>query len=517
MVTIVSRDDLYVLNYSTKYLARDNTDARHNYGQYNSSDPRARIAEAWRFPIVDSYYDGQSYEASHAMNCITFIFAGEAPAPDSVALLGTFANLHTPIPLRRVDGSKYWTVSVAVPKGEVHRYKFLVDGRAILDPVNPQRMVTTEGHEWSRFFTQYCTEIISFEDWEAALLQRLTDHILPFRTTEGQRFLDLYYNYLDRQSKDTQYARTYRLDQPVGAVGFIDKIVAREEAHRLVDYKICLELIDRLLRQRNPYQEPGRISTTFYAELYDQMAAAAPSRAGTTRATAIRASSCNSSGATPTPALSRIRSTAASRRGGLGLPGGQPPRPADRGAAAGGAAGRLLRLGPRPREAARPQSRISRLTEAAMAQQDHFDVVIVGSGAGGAPIAHTLVSAEKSVLMIEKGPLFRPQGDDPFGLSDYKRDELISDGPEKILTIPGLANTGASFYTSHIEPDLNDEPHIYRNSDSHDYATIEGYTCQCVGGGTQHYGGVSLRFTPLDFRLKTFNKAARPAHDLTPR
>jgi hypothetical protein len=272
MATLVSRDDLYVLNYSTKYLARDNTDARHNYGQYNSSDPRARIAEAWRFPIVDSYYDGQSYEASHAMNCITFIFAGEAPAPDSVALLGTFANLHTPIPLRRVDGSKYWTVSVAVPKGEVHRYKFLVDGRAILDPVNPQRMVTTEGHEWSRFFTQYCTEIISFEDWEAALLQRLTDHILPFRTTEGQRFLDLYYNYLDRQSKDTQYARTYRLDQPVGAVGFIDKIVAREEAHRLVDYKICLELIDRLLRQRNPYEEPGRISTTFYAELYDQMA-----------------------------------------------------------------------------------------------------------------------------------------------------------------------------------------------------------------------------------------------------
>src|SRR5436190_9892363 len=136
-----------------------------------------------------------------------------------------------------------------------------------------------------------------------------------------------------------------------------------------------------------------------------------------------------------------------------------------------------------------------------------FDVIIIGSGAGGAPVAHTLVTEKnKSVLMIEKGPLFRPQADDRMGVSDYKRDELMSDGPEKRLTIPDLANTGASFYTSHVEPDLNDEPHVYRNNDSKDYATIEGYTCQCVGGGTQHYGGVSLRFTERDFTLATFNR-----------
>jgi len=99
---------------------------------------------------------------------------------------------------------------------------------------------------------------------------------------------------------------------------------------------------------------------------------------------------------------------------------------------------------------------------------EEFDAIVIGSGAGGAPIAHTLVRAGKSVLMIEKGPLFRPQADDPMRLSDYKRDELISDGPEKKLTISGLANSGASFYTSHVEPDLNDEPHIYRNSDRAD-------------------------------------------------
>ena len=148
-----------------------------------------------------------------------------------------------------------------------------------------------------------------------------------------------------------------------------------------------------------------------------------------------------------------------------------------------------------------------------MAEQNQFDVVIVGSGAGGAPVAHTLVGGGKSVLILEKGPLFRPQRDDPFGLSDYKRDELISDGPEKILTVPGLANTGASFYTSHVEPDLNDEPHVYRGDNSADYATVEGYTCQCVGGGTQHYGGVSLRYSPRDLTLQTFNQNRTLAHD----
>ncbi len=140
-----------------------------------------------------------------------------------------------------------------------------------------------------------------------------------------------------------------------------------------------------------------------------------------------------------------------------------------------------------------------------MASVAEFDVVIIGSGGGGAPIANTLVREGKTVLVIDKGPLFRTQSDDPLGLSDYKRDELISDGPEKVLTLPGLANTGASFYTSHVEPDLNDEPHVYRGAGGRDYATIEGYTCQCVGGGTQHYGGVSLRFSPLDFKLRSFN------------
>lgn len=135
-----------------------------------------------------------------------------------------------------------------------------------------------------------------------------------------------------------------------------------------------------------------------------------------------------------------------------------------------------------------------------------FDAVIIGSGAGGAPIANVLAKAGKSVLMLEKGPLFRPQYQDPGGLSDFKRDELFATGPEKRIALDGVANRGAGFYSSHVEPDINDEPHIYRERDGSDRATIEGYTAQVVGGGTQLYGGVSLRFSATDFRLKSFNE-----------
>jgi choline dehydrogenase-like flavoprotein len=141
----------------------------------------------------------------------------------------------------------------------------------------------------------------------------------------------------------------------------------------------------------------------------------------------------------------------------------------------------------------------------------NFDVVIIGSGAGGSPIAYELARAGKSVLVLEKGPLMRTQGDSERGaysLSDFKRDELFNAGTERIITVPDMANTGAPFFASHVEPDLNDEPHIYSNPDNPgegSRVTIEGYTAQVVGGGTQLYGAVSLRFAESDFKLATVN------------
>lgn len=143
--------------------------------------------------------------------------------------------------------------------------------------------------------------------------------------------------------------------------------------------------------------------------------------------------------------------------------------------------------------------------------RDRFDVVVIGSGAGGAPIAYELARANRSVLVLEKGPLLRTQDErGPGRLSDFKRDEMFNAGPERIITTPGMVNTGASFFTSHVEPDLNDEPHVFTNVDrpqDGSKITIEGYTAQVVGGGTQLYGAVSLRFAERDFKLKKIGRA----------
>lgn len=139
-----------------------------------------------------------------------------------------------------------------------------------------------------------------------------------------------------------------------------------------------------------------------------------------------------------------------------------------------------------------------------------YDFIIVGSGAGGAPIAHVLACHGKSVLVLEKGPFIGTQEDYANHRSPFRRDELISDGIEKILDVPGVANNGASYYSSHVEPDITDEPHVYRDIDGTDRATIEGYTAHVVGGGTQLYGGVSLRFTPRDLSLASFNAGRDP-------
>ena len=71
---IVERDDQYVLNQCTKYLARDSADPRHDFGQYQPGDGRAAICEAWRFPFIDAHWDGVSAETSYPFNNVTFVY-----------------------------------------------------------------------------------------------------------------------------------------------------------------------------------------------------------------------------------------------------------------------------------------------------------------------------------------------------------------------------------------------------------------------------------------------------------
>src|SRR5918992_6354570 len=94
-VEILQKKDDYVLNHCAKYLARENTDPRHAFGQFSPDDLRSRMCEPWRFPIIDSYNDGKDPQASYAFNAVTFVYASQAlPSTENVSVLGTFANLY---------------------------------------------------------------------------------------------------------------------------------------------------------------------------------------------------------------------------------------------------------------------------------------------------------------------------------------------------------------------------------------------------------------------------------------
>lgn len=273
---IIASDEQYILNHCTKYLARKNIDSRHNFGQYESGDPRSRICEAWRFPIIDSCANVDN-EDNYAFNKVTFVYHADVKNPPTqVSVFGTFANLHELIPLEPVrfldTPTDYLAISLKIPKARAYRYKFIVDGKVMLDPVNPQEIREADGYVWSRFFTHLCTQPLSFEAWELSILERIVDHIMPFRTKEGQDFLQFFYNMLDSQQKQQQYPFSYRLDQSIGIVNFIDNLVAREERHHLIDYKICLDMIAGIVRKRAPQSEPAKAPKEIFIELYAEMA-----------------------------------------------------------------------------------------------------------------------------------------------------------------------------------------------------------------------------------------------------
>lgn len=271
---IIDRGADYVLSNCSKFLARDYLDARHNDGQYPVGDPRGFVGEAWRFPIVDSWADGTNFVDDYWTNSVTFVYRPlpGMPSPASVAVIGTFARLFEPVPMPAIPDTPYFALTVLLPKGRAYTYQYVVDGQPVLDPINPQRTILDNNREWSRFFTQLCTDPLILEDWELSLLTRITERILPFHTDAGRDFLHRYYDQLTDADKPAQLAAAYRLDEPVGVVNFIDKLLAREEAHRLADYRICLRQIDIALRQRDPYVEPSDMPDGVFDELYQEMA-----------------------------------------------------------------------------------------------------------------------------------------------------------------------------------------------------------------------------------------------------
>ena len=104
------------------------------------------------------------------------------------------------------------------------------------------------------------------------------------------------------------------------------------------------------------------------------------------------------------------------------------------------------------------------------------DALVIGSGAGGGPLAARLAEAGWNVLLLEKGP-FRQR-------EDYVPDEVLA--------------TQRDFFV----PSFVDEPHVLVPArDPRPQPTQMGWIGNSVGGGTVRMGGFFYRFHPDDFRM----------------
>ncbi len=96
-----------------------------------------------------------------------------------------------------------------------------------------------------------------------------------------------------------------------------------------------------------------------------------------------------------------------------------------------------------------------------------WDVVIIGSGFGGAMVAHRLVAAGARVLMLERGDWVAR------GAAAWRADASLAFTPAYARDIPYRCDAGGHG------------------------KTIGGYAC--VGGPSVYFGGVALRFRAADF------------------
>jgi choline dehydrogenase-like flavoprotein len=120
----------------------------------------------------------------------------------------------------------------------------------------------------------------------------------------------------------------------------------------------------------------------------------------------------------------------------------------------------------------------------------HYDVVIIGSGACGAIAAYELSKLGRQVLILEAGET----GPD--------RIELVGTFARAIRKTPGSPYLGRAGDAKAPSPEP-DAAAYYDNVTDESPETLRSTYLRRVGGSTWHFLGNVPRFVPADFRLKT--------------
>jgi choline dehydrogenase-like flavoprotein len=121
-----------------------------------------------------------------------------------------------------------------------------------------------------------------------------------------------------------------------------------------------------------------------------------------------------------------------------------------------------------------------------------FDVVVVGSGAGGGTAVKVLTDRGLNVALLEAGPMLNPAKDFKEHVLPYQVDHRG-------------AGEHAELYFGRQQWGYFEAPNGYWNVPGEPYTVAPGsdfkwFRSRIIGGRTNHYGRISLRFSDYDFQ-----------------
>ncbi|MGB0293430.1 MAG: GMC family oxidoreductase [Flavobacteriaceae bacterium] len=118
---------------------------------------------------------------------------------------------------------------------------------------------------------------------------------------------------------------------------------------------------------------------------------------------------------------------------------------------------------------------------------EEFDVIIVGSGAGGGMATKVLSEAGLKIAVVEAGPFFDPA--DPDQMTQMK---WSYESPRRGSSIH---RAFGDFDAAYGGWDIDGEPYT-----NHEGSNFRWFRSRMLGGRTNHWGRISLRFGPKDFK-----------------